>query len=1612
MRIKPSDELKIEIGEKIDFKDAECTGVAALMDAPQERLNEEVDFEHPSCPKVPDERELINEIEIYKGLEAIISEEKQFYEYLAEVKQFIEKNPGFKKKKIFISHAWPFKKNDSFKDKWTERFVLKLHDYLEKVGLTVFLDKRDNLCTLPCIDFMNVGIDISDHILVICTRTMKYKFDCMQSGVRFEHDRYQRRKKEREARRKSERKSQDPNDRYIINERYIIPIGLCKEPNTPGYTFDPPQVSAYEEGKEGFLHVLHSLLNIFYDLNEELWSELGGKLKETPNFKYIRAYLDYISAKDHIPPDLKLPISSSIKISMDESEDKTESKSAMHDYLLQFYQNKSVSRLFSQDVLKIENVFVNLAIVDQELQRDKESRVLSSSEFKADTKDSISEHPLLFYTYEEIYSAKDNSIALDQLFGSSKETVPPQKLLVSGRAGMGKSTLCHQIAHRWAKNELWQEKFRWLFWIPLRNLADPSKYPHDKKWTFDDILDKEFFGESLDDFSKDEVYLLRKELLQQKDKVLWLLDGFDEISPLEIHLNPSMRKIVEGLLQQSQYLLVTSRPYAIPPVIFNRHVEIMGFTPENVDNYINNFFSAKESAEAKTCADNLKELLVNQPAIQISSRIPILLELICSIFKYEQEKFLDSRVNTLTVTSLYQHIVDQLMRRFLRVRGEAHVDTLSREQVLAHELSKLILGFLELLAYRGLQTPGIILNSKLITKVFNEICKSQRLDRKEQNVLFERILESGFLKPASPSSLCRNLLDNDYYFIHVTFQEFFAACYLIKSLRQSKVGADLKEHSVANVQYDIIQNKYQHRFALVLTFASGLLIENEESSDVLRLFWDCIEKGPHDVGRVAHFHLVLRCLEEARCDDRIPNIENYHQQLKGILDKFRHYQDEANYVRLCNTKDCTRCLDHRIAPLWKIMRPLLWQSPHIVRHFIIKDMMRVNATRSDLHPRDHHLLLHLGKVAATDEIIGKLCKSVINYRDRDIDSRLRALSSLQLIEAQTTKSGQKIIMPVLIKALEDFSTVDPNQPRFGSEYSGVSKYLLEITSILDSKMKLKIIGTIADIVLRAKDKTFSQAIFNESLARIRKHTRKGNFVEDLFYFVKILNSRKSTSGTTTLFDEKDLGLDQKEIIVQELKILSSNHRQYLNNEIQIRDFADRALAIILEEEDKRIDLPMAPAVKDNSFMKDINDALSMLRDSCKKKNVLAYGAERDALEKVLQLSAHLRSYHKKEVLTAISTMVIQHESEGFIGQILNSILNKIKYNVGPFSQELFYFVDGLNKHCVSLNKLISLDESDDPISISISKISLFRALEALFLNSEHYAGKKNLIKEFANKAINHLLLDISDAVDSSLSTEEKLLLSEKQKRMTQIKGLVHEAINDYLTDPHYRNAPSYSLIFETISESLNIIDVAKLQFTLDISDLELNKYSTYNLVNHARMICLLIDYLNGRCTPHLFKQLLLALQKSSHIQNIRALNMYMIVIKTLQNIPLDLVIDYYRRTQDPLCIEAISKLVVLKNMSITIVGANVKLTTAAINIECKMNSEHIKKLLSCLETQAKECGLIATEQASLMRGSENTIFAAIANDIQVNAKKRRREELPDKESKAEDAVKEKKVCVR
>ncbi|MCB1067428.1 MAG: NACHT domain-containing protein [Simkania sp.] len=502
--------------------------------------------------------------------------------------------------------------------------------------------------------------------------------------------------------------------------------------------------------------------------------------------------------------------------------------------LCQIYsKNNEIRLLIGEKTLPIESLYARLAIIGQS-ERGNLGVMLRSQKIEDG-------RPV---THETLFEAKQ-PIALEKLF---EHLDHKKRATVYGSAGIGKSTLCHYISYLWAQQKLWPQ-FKMIFWIKFRNLTE-KRYPEDRDFKVSDVLIREC------DFRSEEY----KSLLNKKefrDQCLLFLDGYDEFSYHTLELKSAEGnsfKALEAFQRDFDHVLVTTRPQKIEGFQEVSEIEIIGFDQEGISKYVQNFFSidkevdSPEEVKKKSNGRHAFEVQFNNPLIRSLCHIPINLEIFCSL-AYEGEAF---SADHITTTIIYDKLTDWLIRRFFREKTSKNlVDILAPRPKNKKEIIGAMKS-LEELAWKALDQNQLYLENTEDNPKITEIFK-------ENDVEITDVTKIGPFR-----------IDNEEgHFIHLTFQEFFAAQYLARVFR--KVCAEEGKNIV-------VCKKFYPRYSLVMSMTAGILSKENCDQDALQNYFNCLCSP-----KSADLVLLAQCFEECTKESRISQYEDFIKTCQGFI---------------------------------------------------------------------------------------------------------------------------------------------------------------------------------------------------------------------------------------------------------------------------------------------------------------------------------------------------------------------------------------------------------------------------------------------------------------------------------------------------------------------------------------------------------------------------------------------------------------------------------------------------------------------------------------------------------------------------------------------------------
>ncbi len=464
---------------------------------------------------------------------------------------------------------------------------------------------------------------------------------------------------------------------------------------------------------------------------------------------------------------------------------------------------------------------------------------------------------------ETIVTRKISSFKILDFFDKNN-----MQMLVKGDAGMGKSALCKFIMFQCVTNKKYIEQFPLVLPISLRNLNSKNYPLKGHPYTIFDIIFQECFCNS-----KLSIWEMEKlkEALGDNDflkKCLWILDGKDELPNLE-HLNA----VFERLLNMPKSIL-TSRFDD-----FQRNnnevlsFNLEGFSGTVVKKYIKYFFTEEQicvtKEEGVVATENgrkLRDFLFLQSHSNISeiASIPINLELICSI--WEQNSAVLINIPFLTITKLYTQITTWLMRRFLKEKEGVKDEVVKDEQRVLRRL-KVEIDTIEKIAFHMMKKRTTSLPYEEILDTVPEILDRALCDDLVNIGIFANIkFEKGVV-----------VCPSNFEFMHKSFQEFFAAGYLVKNICsfEPTINSDITSF--------IQKGKHDQFNNLFFRFSAGRLLEPSVLPRASEVFWKLLISRSQSFNEMNYLVLLLNCLQECNCKTMFQTFPQIDQYLVNYL---------------------------------------------------------------------------------------------------------------------------------------------------------------------------------------------------------------------------------------------------------------------------------------------------------------------------------------------------------------------------------------------------------------------------------------------------------------------------------------------------------------------------------------------------------------------------------------------------------------------------------------------------------------------------------------------------------------------------------------------------------
>ena len=349
------------------------------------------------------------------------------------------------------------------------------------------------------------------------------------------------------------------------------------------------------------------------------------------------------------------------------------------------------------------------------------------------------------------------------------------RMLIDGAPGVGKTTLSRKVSKMWAESEILKR-----YWLVL--LLHLREKAISKAKTVD-----EFFCHDDSDLQQSVTKFVKERC---GEGVLIIFDGFDELSSYERSEQSLFLDMSRGRILPKCAVVITSRPYASRSLqelpLINRHIEVLGFTSEQVEVCIMKKISNEDKAK-ELCAE-LKDRLDIASICQIPLNCSIVL------YVYEQENYCLPH----TLTELYElFILHSLKRFFKRVVNARTAQRLKSLKTLESPFNTDLFSLCKL-SFEGLKVDKLVFSRDELEFEFPSEYQESDVDLPVLDLM------------TSAKSYSSRGAEDMYSFLHLTIQEFLAAYWVAYYQSDDEKLRFLR------------QNLMENRFRMVLLFLSGL----------------------------------------------------------------------------------------------------------------------------------------------------------------------------------------------------------------------------------------------------------------------------------------------------------------------------------------------------------------------------------------------------------------------------------------------------------------------------------------------------------------------------------------------------------------------------------------------------------------------------------------------------------------------------------------------------------------------------------------------------------------------------------------------------------------------
>jgi hypothetical protein len=236
--------------------------------------------------------------------------------------------------------------------------------------------------------------------------------------------------------------------------------------------------------------------------------------------------------------------------------------------------------------------------------------------------------------------------------------------------------------------------------------------------------------------------------------------------------------------------------------------------------------SINEHWSSICCSERLEE----------TAGVPACLEIICSLWDSGKEVFEWG----MTVGDLYQKICEYLLRRYLLKFHRQCTSALAGKEVYK-EPNAIAFTYLEYLAFKATKSHQFTISGNELASVAGSLIRS--------------ILQIGLLIPET-QNFSRIDVENIYYFVHRSFQEYLCAHYMISALSSACLKKEAKE-VIQFITNEKCNPHLQNTFRLFFELKGSKLCNDQ--------FWSAVDSEPRDLIGFRHCSRIIRWFPMGSC---------------------------------------------------------------------------------------------------------------------------------------------------------------------------------------------------------------------------------------------------------------------------------------------------------------------------------------------------------------------------------------------------------------------------------------------------------------------------------------------------------------------------------------------------------------------------------------------------------------------------------------------------------------------------------------------------------------------------------------------------------------------------